>query len=182
MKRRTLIVILSIVGGIALLAGIYELFIYDPSEIIVSATFRIPNDNSPGAAAYSYVTRRALPAAAAEVSSGAHDAPFKAARFHGAALKQGLPYGPTAIRGKIARQDILAAMPRTPYYGDWPFSVSLFNTSDGRKFHIYMDIFYDDETRRATATLYVYYPNSAHPEIRQWEGELGESISLVCEL
>ena len=115
-------------------------------------------------------------------ASHGSDGDYREFRFRNGRANIGLGYGPYVIRGKISKKDILAAWPDTPYYADWPFSVTLFNTTDNNAFRIYLDICYDAETGKASADLYVFYNTYAHAVTDRWEGQLGDEIVVGMEL
>ena len=148
-------------------------------DLTVSALFRIKD---PAVYAHGYVEQNVLPADEAELARGNWDAAPARVRFRAGVLHTAFDHGPAAVSGLIPRQSLEAAWPGTPYHGDWPFTVSIYNTSSGRRFHMYLDIRYDAETDAASADLYIFQDGSAHAVADHWSGKLGEPITAGAEI
>lgn len=166
----------------------YRAFFYRPTELVVSARFRIPIPRSDPDYDYylsddnGYRTVRVHPAEAVGVAEGMHGAPYRPARMKNGIFRKGFEYGPDSVEGIIRKEDVLKVWPDAPLESDWPFSVNFYNTSTGRSFRMFMDLSYDAETDRAEAVFYVFYPGSADPATDRWEGKLGEKAVVLLEI
>ena len=172
-RKKALLMALSLAVLLAVL--LFQRLSQGGSELTVSACFSYRSNGWS-------VSRTVHAADKAEITASHGDGDYRELRFRNGRTNVGFGYGPYVIRGKISRKDILAAWPDTFHYADWPFSISLFNTTDNNSFRIYLDICYDEETDRATADLYVFYNSYAHAVTDHWEGRLGESITVGKEL
>ena len=175
MKKRILIISAAIV---LLVCGYEARLMFTRSDFTVSAYIRMKDRD-----AYTdeYLTAWVKAADDAEWAPG-NSADFRPARFSNGVLRMRLGHGPFTLRGHIARQDILKACPGTFFYADWPFCISLYNTSSGRVLHTCLDIRFDQETGKAAADLYVYYDGHARAMTDHWEGLIGETVSVSLEV
>lgn len=110
------------------------------------------------------------------------DSRKRSVKFRNGAVSTGFGHGPNTLTGYMALDDLREKWEQIPLQADWPFSVSLYNTSEGRKFRVYLDIEIYTDQPDAKATLYVFYPDSAHPVICTWSGKIGEEIRFILEV
>ena len=122
------------------------------------------------------------PDEAAYLSSGEHGAPYHRISCRNGVIVTGLGYGPTAVKGTFSAARLLKACPALPLENDWEFGLWLFNTSDGKKVHAYLDLEIFTDSMTAKATLYLYYEGYAHPVIKEWTGAVGEEVGFVVEV
>lgn len=181
-------ILLCVLAFFMLADLVYRAFFYRPSELLVSARFRIPvpagdrdydyylsDDNG-------YRTVRVRPAEAIGVAEGMHGAPYHPAKMKNGLLRRSFDYGPDSVEGIIRKEDVLKVWPDAPLESDWPFHIYFYNTSTGRTFRMFLDISYDAETSKAEAVFYVFYPKDANPVIDRWEGKLGDDVMVGMEI
>ena len=122
------------------------------------------------------------PDGAAYLSSGEHGAPYHPILCRNGVIVTGLGYGPTSVKGTFSAARLLKAWPALPLENDWEFGLGLFNTSDGKRVHAYLDLEIYADSLTAKATLYLYYEGYAHPVIREWTGAVGEPVGFGAEI
>ena len=143
------------------------------TNITVSATLRQTRDG------YTYEPQ-ALPAETGQMANGRYDE-FRRVSFKDGILYTGFEHGPITIQGIIPAENIRQVWADAPEDADWPFSISFYNQSTGRVFHIYLAILYDTETGLASADLYIFQKGYARPITSHWEGELYELVNIAPE-
>ena len=179
--RKKLIVICSIVIVCLLLAGVFFWFQYRSSlTLTVQATLYVPSDDAYYIREYNgYRPYRISPNQTASIL---YDLDLHKAKFKQNTLTTVFDHGPYSIEGSFSSSELQAHWENIPLEGDWPFCISLYNTSSGRRFQAYMDLELFTDKTQAKATLYIFYEHKAHPEILHWEGIIGEEITFLCEL
>ena len=181
-------ILIGILAFFMLAYLVSKAFFDPPTELTVSARFRIPVQRSDRDYPYylthdnGHKTVYVHPAEAIGVAEGGHSAPYRPAKMKNGIFRKSFEYGPDSVEGVIRKEDILKVWPDAPLETDWPFSVSFYNTSTGRAFRMFLDISFDAETGRAEAVFYVYDPGYAKPTTDRWEGKPGEKVSVLLEI
>ncbi len=174
-----------VIGCIAivclLLAGVFFWFQYRSSlTLTVQATLYVPSGDDYYKREYNgYRPYWISPNLNASIL---YDLDLHKAKFKQNTLTTVFDHGPYSIEGSFSSSELRAHWESIPLEGDWPFSISLYNTSSGRRFQAYMDLELFNDKTQAKATLYIFYEHTAHPEILYWSGNIGEEITFLCEL
>ena len=148
--------------------------------VTAQATVYIPTDEDYFVTEYNgYHPNKVFPNAHCLISG---DADERKASFRKGTVESAFDHGPKTIAGSFSAAELSRYWQDIPLEADWPFKLALYNTSGGRKFQIYLDLEIYADRPNAKATLYVFYPESAHPVIRIWEGNIGDEIAFVLEV
>ena len=175
------LVICSIAMACLLLAGLFYWCQYRSSlTLTVQATLYVPSDDA--YYKHEYGGYRPSWISPNRTASILNDLDSHEAKFKQNTLTTVFGHGPHSIEGSFSSTELRAHWENIQLEGDWPFCISLYNTSSGRRFQAYMDLELFTDKTQAKATLYIFYEHKAHPEILHWEGIIGEEITFLCEL
>ena len=154
----------------------------------VQATVLEPTDETYYVQEYGgYIRHPVRPKAAAQISSGTHDAPWRQAAFKNGVLTAGFGYGPFAVQGAFDPAALKAADPSLTLDRDWEFGFGSFNThgltdDDDVAVRLYLEVRFETGSDRAEAVLYLFYEGSASPRILNWQGKIGERIRFAGDI
>ena len=180
-QRRKWLVIGCITIVCLLFAGALLWFQYRSSlTLTVQATLYVPSDD-----AYykrEYNGYRPYWISPNQTASILYDLDLHKAKFKQNTMTMVFDHGPYSIEGSFSSSALRTHWESIPLEEDWPFCISLYNTSSGRRFQAFMDLEIFTDKAQAQATLYIFYEKKAHPEVLYWTGAIGEEITFLCEL
>ncbi len=151
--------------------------------VTVQATVRVPVSDTHGVSGDGrYADIEIMADSRAFISEGEHGAPYRWAFMPNGTLVTGLGYGPIAVKGSVSASALRKACPGLPLDKDWEFTLGMFNTSDGRKVRIYLELEIRADTLSARSVMHLYYDGYAHPVIEEREVEIGEDFGFGVEI